>query len=189
VHVASHRSYELDGVPSDAERLAQGFAKLHDRLTQRCARSGIGMLAPKQGGELLARMGSWLDRQVGQERQRLGAERRNRRRPADGESGGAQQRQADAGHGALRGGMAPNLRRIHALARLDSRWFHGPARHWSLSFDPIRSRSNQEQAMMKDSGKSRPTPAPDKKTEPRRADEAKELDVQELEERVAPMKF
>jgi hypothetical protein len=43
--------------------------------------------------------------------------------------------------------------------------------------------------MTKDSGKSRPAPAPEKKAEPRRTDEAKELDVQELEERVAPMKF
>jgi hypothetical protein len=57
------------------------------------------------------------------------------------------------------------------------------------SFDPIRPRPYQEQAMTKDSGKSRPAPAPEKKAEPRRTDEAKELDVQELEERVAPMKF
>ena len=43
--------------------------------------------------------------------------------------------------------------------------------------------------MTKDSGKTRPAPTPDKKAEPRRTDEVKELDVQELEERVAPMKF
>ena len=43
--------------------------------------------------------------------------------------------------------------------------------------------------MTKDSEKSQPVPAPEKKTEPRRTDEAKELEVQELEERVAPMHF
>jgi hypothetical protein len=40
--------------------------------------------------------------------------------------------------------------------------------------------------MTKDSGKSRPTLAPEKKTEPRTTDEAKELEVQQLEERIAP---
>ena len=40
--------------------------------------------------------------------------------------------------------------------------------------------------MTKDSEKSQPVPAPEKKTEPRPTDKAKELEVQELEERVAP---
>ena len=40
--------------------------------------------------------------------------------------------------------------------------------------------------MTKDSGKSRPAPTPEKKTEPRTTEEAKELDVQQLEERIAP---
>ena len=43
--------------------------------------------------------------------------------------------------------------------------------------------------MTKDSEKTQPVPAPEKKTEPRRTDEAKELEVQELEERVAPRTF
>lgn len=43
--------------------------------------------------------------------------------------------------------------------------------------------------MTKDSGKSRPTPAPERKAEPRRTDEVKELDVQELEERIAPVRI
>jgi hypothetical protein len=42
--------------------------------------------------------------------------------------------------------------------------------------------------MTKDSEKSRPAPAPTKKTEPR-PDQGTELDVKELEERIAPMKF
>jgi hypothetical protein len=42
--------------------------------------------------------------------------------------------------------------------------------------------------MTKDTGKSRPVPAPDKRTEPKRADETKDLDVVELEERIAPMR-
>ncbi|HTC23935.1 MAG TPA: hypothetical protein VK688_06200 [Gemmatimonadales bacterium] len=43
--------------------------------------------------------------------------------------------------------------------------------------------------MTKETGKGRPAPAPDKKTEPKRADERKELDVEVLEERIAPMRF
>jgi len=42
--------------------------------------------------------------------------------------------------------------------------------------------------MTKDSGKSRPVPAPDKKAKPRDAEEVKDLDVVELEERIAPMR-
>lgn len=42
--------------------------------------------------------------------------------------------------------------------------------------------------MTKDAGKSRPVPAPERKTEPKRADEARQLDVVELEERIAPMR-
>ena len=41
--------------------------------------------------------------------------------------------------------------------------------------------------MTKDAGKS-PVPAPEKKTEPKRGDEVRELDVVELEERIAPMR-
>lgn len=41
--------------------------------------------------------------------------------------------------------------------------------------------------MTKDSGKSRPVPTPDKKANPKPADDVKELDVVELEERIAPM--
>jgi hypothetical protein len=43
--------------------------------------------------------------------------------------------------------------------------------------------------MTKDSGKSRPAPAPEKKTERRNAEEVKELDVQQLEERIAPTRI
>lgn len=42
--------------------------------------------------------------------------------------------------------------------------------------------------MTQDSGKSRPVPTPDKKAKPKDADEIKDLDVVELEERVAPMR-
>lgn len=42
--------------------------------------------------------------------------------------------------------------------------------------------------MTKDAGKSRPVPAPEETTEPKRADEVRELDVVELEERIAPMR-
>jgi hypothetical protein len=59
-----------------------------------------------------------------------------------------------------------------------------------LSFEPIRSQTRiQEQPMTKDSGKSRPAPTPEKKTGQRTAEEVKELDVQQLEERIAPTRI
>jgi hypothetical protein len=52
-----------------------------------------------------------------------------------------------------------------------------------------RSPTFQEHAMTKDSGKSRPVPTPDKKTNPQHPDEVKDLDVIELEERIAPRRI
>ena len=43
--------------------------------------------------------------------------------------------------------------------------------------------------MTKDSGKSRPAPTPDKKANPKDAEEVKELGVVELEERIAPTRI
>jgi hypothetical protein len=42
--------------------------------------------------------------------------------------------------------------------------------------------------MTKDSGKSRPVPMPDKKANPKPTEDVKDLDVVELEERIAPMR-
>src|SRR6185436_18443906 len=99
------------------------------------------------------------------QRQRLDAERRDGRPPGHGEGRGAEQREAEPGQAMmLRRGMlepTPDSR----SGKTDSRSIDGRARHCSCRSSRAIPDQPQEHPMTKDSEKSQPVPAPEKKAE------------------------